>query len=119
MPGGPAKTKAKEGGGAAPKTNSGTLTERDINDFQASYDKFEQAPFFVDIYEVRRDLGWAREKFDNTIARLREDGVIHLYVGDSTTMAKDQREDGWVDKNGTLMQSMTWDSAKRKGSKKS
>lgn len=119
MPAGSAKTKSSASGEGASKKeaqrNSKDITEKDIDNFQSSFDKFEQGKIFVDIYQVRQDLSWSKEKFDSVLAHLRKEGRIHLYAGDTSTMTHEQIADDYVDKNGFHMGSMTWDKKTRTG----
>jgi hypothetical protein len=90
---------------AAPQIKEEPRTEEQ---FRAAFRELERGKIFVDIYALRRRLNWSRGEFDAMLQKLRNAGTIHLYAGDITTMTPDEIEDGFVDKNGFRMGSMTW-----------
>jgi hypothetical protein len=76
--------------------------------FRKAFQKLERGKIFVYIYELRRHLKWPREEFDAMLQKLRDTGTIQLYTSDATTMTPDEIADGFVDKNGFRMGSITW-----------
>jgi hypothetical protein len=91
-----------------PRTAESKGTAVSEEAFRAAFQELEQGKIFVDIYALRRRLNWPKEKFDAMLQKLRNAGTIHLYVGDATTMTPDEIADGFVDKNGFRMASLTW-----------
>jgi hypothetical protein len=81
---------------------------RTEEEFRAAFWELERGEIFVDIYALRRRLGWPREVFDAMLQKLRDAGMIQLHAGDTTTMTADEIADGFVDKNGFRMGTVTW-----------
>jgi hypothetical protein len=100
----PASQKKEEPRTEEPKTREIRTAEQ----FRAAFQELEQGKIFVDIHALRRRLNWSREEFDTMLQKLRNDGRIHLYAGDTSTMTPDEIKDGFVDKNGFHMGSITW-----------
>jgi hypothetical protein len=76
--------------------------------FRAAFRELERGQIFVYIHELRRRLKWPKEEFNAMLQKLRDAGTIQLYTGDATTMTPDEVADGFVDKNGFRMGSITW-----------
>ena len=78
-------------------------------------DAFEEVERGVDrgrisvrIYNIRRKLGWSRERFDTTLEKLRDEAIIQLHGGDIQTMKKDEIDDSYIDDNGFLHITIAW-----------
>jgi hypothetical protein len=101
MPAGSAKTKSTEGGGGEKSTQSkGVVSEQAFWD---SFDKVVQGAGdykFAKIANLRRDLDWSKEQFDNTLKNLRDKGVLQLIDGDTDYFTKQDIADSFTDENG-------------------
>ncbi|MDR1379415.1 MAG: hypothetical protein LBJ36_10255 [Synergistaceae bacterium] len=82
--------------------------EQRAEQFHTAFWELERGEVFVDIYVLRRRLGWSRDVFDTILQKLRNAGTIQLHAGDTTTMTADEIADGFVDKNGFRMGTITW-----------
>lgn len=98
---------------AVPATVATTVptTVDDRAQFQAAYQRLDRGRFYVPIFEVRRELGWSRERFDLLLETLRDAAVIQLHAGDVISMTDDQVKDSFLDDNGFLHLTVTWRAA--------
>jgi hypothetical protein len=80
-------------------------------EFKKAFDLLERGDIYVDLFALRRRLGWPRDVFDTMLRSLRDAGTIQLHAGDATTMTPDEIADGFVDENGFRMGSVTWEGA--------
>ncbi|MDR1048805.1 MAG: hypothetical protein LBL51_03535 [Synergistaceae bacterium] len=77
--------------------------------FRSAFTELERGDIYVDLFALRRRLGWPRDAFDAMLRSLRDAGTIQLHAGDATTMTPDEIADGFVDENGFRMGSVTWE----------
>jgi hypothetical protein len=109
MPARSAKLKSAEGGAVAvTKTfTENDFVSQDYDEFKAAFQKLENGQIFVDIPEMRKELGWDREKFDLAMSVFRREGTFAMYTADPTTRTPEEIKDGWTDKNGFAMGTIT------------
>lgn len=79
-----------------------------IQNFRKAYDDLHRTREFVRICDLRRQLQWPRETFDEMIRHLRDNEIIQIYLADDSSMTEDERQDCFVDENYYRMGSMTW-----------
>ena len=76
------------------------------NDFKTAYDKIKKGGGFARISEIRKELNWPHDDFDNMIKKLRDKEVIQLHTGDAST---DNANDMFFDENNYRFGSITWE----------
>ncbi|MBQ6738762.1 MAG: hypothetical protein IJP41_09985 [Synergistaceae bacterium] len=79
-----------------------------LEQFKNAFDKLDRGRIFVRICDLRRELKWPREIFDDMLIRLRDDGIIALRVGDASLMTSDEIADCFIDENNFRMGTVTW-----------
>ena len=79
-----------------------------LEQFKNAFDKLDRGRIFVRICDLRRELQWPREVFDEMLIRLRDDGIIALRVGDASLMTSDEIADCFIDENNFRMGTVTW-----------
>ena len=77
-------------------------------EFKKAFDKLDKGRIFVRICDLRKELNWPREVFDEMLVKLRDEEVIQLQVGDASTMTRDEVKDSFVDENNFRMSLVTW-----------
>ena len=50
----------------------------------------------MDIYRIRRHLGWPRERFDAVLCELKRDYAVQLHGGDPSNMTEQELRDALV-----------------------
>ncbi|MBR0317519.1 MAG: hypothetical protein IJQ99_11710, partial [Synergistaceae bacterium] len=80
-----------------------------LKNFKQTFDKLDRGRIFVRIPDMRKELNWPREVFDNMLIKLRDEGVIALHVGDTSLMTPDEVENSFVDENGFRLGTVTWE----------
>lgn len=78
------------------------------DEFRRAFRKHDSGNFFVRICDIRRELMWSRDDFDDMLRRLRDECVIQLHVGDVSMMSEDEVNDSFIDENGVRMGTVTW-----------
>ena len=76
--------------------------------FKKAFDELNKGKIYVRISDMRRKLGWSREKFDTTLEQLRDNATIQLHAGDTSTMDESEVRDSYVDENNFLHITVTW-----------
>ena len=93
---------------------SETISAKTVEDFRKAYEAKNQGWSFVKIYEMREMLGWSRSEFDEMLRKLRDEGIVQIYLADETTMTPDEVRDCFIDENGFRMGTMTWEEETQK-----
>ncbi len=75
--------------------------------FKEAFDDLDRGRIFVNIFEIRRQLGYPRDVFDDLLKRLRKEKVIQLNSGDVTLLSADEVDDSFIDENGFRMGTVT------------
>lgn len=83
-----------------------------VSDKQAFCDAFDDLDrggnvIFVRICNMRRKLGWERERFDEILRKLRTDRVIQLHAGDSATLTQEDVTLSFTDENNMFYATVT------------
>jgi hypothetical protein len=76
--------------------------------FKETYEDIGKGKSFVDIYRIRRHLGWPRERFDAVLCELKRDYAIQLHGGDPSSMTEQAIQDSYMDENNILYLTLTW-----------
>lgn len=77
-------------------------------EFKRAFDELDKGKIFVRICDLRRELNWPRNVFDEMIKNLRDREVIQLHAGDTSLMTSDEFNDCFVDENNFRMGTVTW-----------
>lgn len=93
---------------ALPVADPGITRDDDLMQLEKAFSLVSRGRVFVGIYEVRRSLGWSRERFDSALELLRRQGVVQLHAGDNSGLKPDEVEDSYIDTNRFLCITMTW-----------
>jgi endo-1,4-beta-D-glucanase Y len=80
----------------------------DAKRFQAAFDNLDHGRIYVRICDMRRELGWSEERFNDMLRKLRKDGTIQLHAGDAPTMTEDDIRLSFTDENYYFYATMTW-----------
>jgi hypothetical protein len=105
MPSGGAKPKSKASGtemigGGAQKEEGKYSVERDAETLDTHYEKLERGRYYVKIHELRSESGLSRERFDESIKKLRDSGHWQLQDGDTDYFTREQIDNSFIDENG-------------------
>ena len=76
--------------------------------FQTAFENLDRGRIFVRICNMRRELGWSEDRFDNLLRKLRSEGVIQLHAGDVSTMTEEDVNLSYTDENNFFYATMTW-----------
>lgn len=76
--------------------------------FKKSYNDLIRGKRYVEICEIRRELGWERNRFDRLLEKLRDEDEIFLQPADTSTMDEQDVKDSFVDENNQLMIIVSW-----------
>ena len=80
--------------------------------FREAFYALDKGRIFVRICDLRRELNWPREVFDEMLRKLRDEEVIQLHEGDASTMTPDENNDCFIDENNIRMGTVTWNAGK-------
>ena len=75
---------------AAPDAN-------DYEEFRRAFERLDQGRIYVRICDLRRALGWSKERFDTLVRQLRKDSIVQLHAGDRTTMSPEDVDLSYTD----------------------
>ena len=76
--------------------------------FRAAYDELHKFREFVRICDLRRELNWSREVFDEMMRKLRDNRTIQLFRADESMLTEDEIQDCFIDDRNFIMGIMTW-----------
>ncbi len=76
--------------------------------FREAFYALDKGRIFVRICDLRRELNWPREVFDEMLRKLRDEEIIQLHVGDDSLMTTDEINDCFVDENNYRMGTVTY-----------
>lgn len=76
--------------------------------FKKAFDELKKGKKYVRICDIRRKLGWSREKFDCTLEQLYDNSKIQLHEGITSTMDESEVRDSFVDENNFLHINISW-----------
>ena len=91
-----------------PKDTSPAPLQSDRELFQTAFEKLDRGRIFVRICNMRRELGWSEERFDNLLRKLRSEGAVQLHAGDVATMTEEDVNLSYTDENNFFYATMTW-----------
>lgn len=80
--------------------------------FREAFYALDKGRIFVRICDLRRELNWPREVFDEMLRKLRDEEIIQLHEGDASTMTPDENNDCFTDENNIRMGTVTWNAGK-------
>ena len=83
-------------------------TEDDRILFKTAFDHIGKGRNFVQIYQLREELQWSRERFDRLLNTLRREYRIQLQGGDPSQLTASQVQDSFVDEKGRLRLTISW-----------
>lgn len=76
--------------------------------FKSVYDRIGKGRGFVRIHQIREELGWSVQQFDNLLKSMMADYTIELHCGDPSLLNELQIKNSFTDDNGTLYITLTW-----------
>lgn len=76
--------------------------------FKKSYDNLIRGKRYIKIYDIRRKLGWDRDRFDRLLEKLRDEDLIFLQPADTSIMDDQDVRDSFIDENNLLMVIVSW-----------
>ena len=76
--------------------------------FREAFDALKKGRITVRICDLRIRLGWPRDVFDNMLVTLRDNDIIELRTGDTSTMTVDEVKDCFIDENGFRRGLVIW-----------
>lgn len=83
------------------QTSTNNVTPEDVSQLKKAYDKVRAALTsdtpFIRIYNVRKEIGWEREKFDRVLSTLWDKWIVNLYQADATIMTDEEIEGSFID----------------------
>jgi hypothetical protein len=82
--------------------------QNDVVVFRKAFDKLDGGCFYVRICNMRRELGWSKERFNALLRKLRAEGTIQLHAGDGSTMTEEDVHLSYTDENHFFYATMTW-----------
>ena len=77
-------------------------------EFKKAFDKLDKGRIFVRICDLRKELKWPREIFDEMLVNLRDEEIIAMRIGDASLMTQEEVENCFVDENNFRMGTVTW-----------
>ena len=80
----------------------------DAETFRKAFDRLDQGRIYVRICNMRRELRWSIERFDNILRILRANGTIQLCGGDPAHFTAEQIQQSFTDEYGSLYFTMKW-----------
>ena len=84
------------------------LGEYTLTKFKAAYDELHRFREFPRIPDLRKNLNWPREVFDDMVRTLRDNMTVQLYRADESTMTKDEVQDCFFARNNLIMGTLSW-----------
>ena len=88
-----------------PVPTSGDYT---VAKFKAAYDELHRFREFPRIPDLRKNLNWPREVFDDMVRTLRDNMTVQLYRADESTLTKDEVQDCFFARNNLIMGTLSW-----------
>ena len=88
-----------------PQPQSGEYT---LAKFKAAYDELHRFREFPRIPDLRRNLNWPREVFDEMIRTLRDNMTVQLYRADESTLTSEEIQDCFFARNNLIMGTLSW-----------
>jgi hypothetical protein len=85
-----------------------TVESDDKDLIKKSYDDLIRGKRYVKICDLRRNLGWNRDRFDRLLEKLRDEATILLQPAETSTMDDQDVKDSFVDENNILMIIVSW-----------
>jgi|GEM_PF-1582915 len=85
-----------------------TVESDDKDLIKKSYDDLIRGKRYVKICDLRRNLGWNRDRFDRLLEKLRDEATILLQPAETSTMDDQDVKDSFVDENNMLMIIVSW-----------
>ena len=62
----------------------------------------------MEIFKIRRYLGWPREKFDQVLTMLMKEGYVLANPGNPGDLTRDEVVDSFQDEYGDLYITVSW-----------
>lgn len=84
------------------------LPIQDRDAFEAVYRKIGKGRGFVRIHQLREELGWDKERFDEVLKMLMADYTVELHGGDPTVLSSREIYNSFADERGVLYITLTW-----------
>ncbi len=82
--------------------------EPTVSNMHAAFTDLHKYREFVRICDLRNELGWSREKFDNMLANLRDNSTVQLFRADESMLTREEIRDSFTDDRGFIMGVITW-----------
>ena len=76
--------------------------------FHAAFEKLDHGRIYVRICNMRRELGWSEERFNDVLNKLWTAGKIQLHAGDVSTLSEEDVHLSYVDENNFFYATLTW-----------
>jgi len=85
-------------------------TTNDAETFRKAYEKlaFGRRTGCIHICNMRKELGWDTERFDEMLRKLRRDAAIHLHAGDPLDFTAEELKMSFTDEYGSFYTNLTW-----------
>ena len=93
--------------GSSSKVNP-KYAEPTVSNMHAAFTDLHKYREFVRICDLRNELGWSREKFDNMLANLRDNSTVQLFRADESMLTREEIRDSFTDDRGFIMGLITW-----------
>ena len=79
-----------------------------VANMKGAYDELHKFREFVRICDLRRELNWSREDFNDMMRKLRDNRTIQLFRADESMMTRDEIQDCFIDDRNFIMGILTW-----------
>ena len=89
------------------KANS-KYTVPTVTNMKSAYDELHKFREFPRVADLRRELDWSREDFDEMIRTLRDNRTINLFRADESMLTKDEIRDSFTDERGFKQGLIIW-----------
>ena len=92
----------------APEKKSPPNPALDRQAFREAYKTVGKGRSFVRIHQIREQLGWSRERFEQTLLDLLDNRFVRVNPGDNSALTAEEVENSFVGATGMLFITVTW-----------